>query len=101
MRSQQSTVGSVLPTDGAEVRTLRDLAGCSLEQVCDGCGKVFDVPQLSRFERNQLSFPVEQIDAIKRVLRAEIRARRRQINVALRSVPDGRSKRRDVERIAV
>jgi transcriptional regulator with XRE-family HTH domain len=99
MRSQSVVDSAVLP--GAEVRALRDLASYSLDQVCDGCGRVFDVPQLSRFERNQLSLPADQIDLIKRVLRAEIRARRREINVALRSVADGRSKRRDAERIAV
>ena len=84
--------------DGAELRTLRDLAGCSLGQVCNRCGGVFDVPQLSRFERNQLSFSAAHVDLIKRVLRAEIRARRRRINEVLGSVP---ADHREKERVSV
>ncbi|MFZ1141426.1 MAG: helix-turn-helix domain-containing protein [Candidatus Sulfotelmatobacter sp.] len=91
MRSQSTVDSAVLP--GAELRALRALASFSLEQVCVRCGGVVDIPRLSRLERNQISLPAEQVDAIKRMLRAELAKRRHAINIALGNEPDGRRAR--------
>jgi transcriptional regulator with XRE-family HTH domain len=87
-----STTEEVSTSVGAELRRLRKTAAWSLQQTCDGSGRVVDISRLSRAERDDATLRPEVVARIERALRAEIRLRMTRMAATLKR--DGREKDR-------